>query len=108
MTFVKKGLTVGLVALTLATGVTATTPALAWHRGGFGAPLAAGLIGGLAAGAIFGGATRPAYGYDNGYGYGYGYGYRPAPVYQPCYRERQPVYDVYGNFAGYRVVRVCD
>ena len=103
MTMLKTCLTVGLATLTLATGVAATaTPAAAWYRGGYGAPLAAGVFGGLAAGAILGSVARPAY------GYGYGYGYAPAPVYDACYRERRPVYDVYGNFAGYRSVRVCD
>ncbi len=98
MALLKKSMTAGLVALTLATGVAATaTPASAWYRGGWGGPVAAGVIGGLAAGAIIGSAARP-------YGYGYGYG----PVYDGCYRVRRPVYDVYGNFAGYRLARVCN
>ena len=99
MTVLKKSLAVGIAAVTLAGSVaTTTTPAAAWYRGGYGAPLAAGVIGGLAAGAIIGSAVRPAY----------GYGY-PAPVYGPrCYRVRRPVYDAYGNFAGYRLRPVCD
>jgi hypothetical protein len=45
--------------------------------------VAAGVIGGIAAGALIAGATRPAYGY---YGYGYGPAYYPAPAYgPPCY-----------------------
>ena len=55
--------------------------------GGF--PLAAGLFGGLALGAI----AANSYGY-----YGYGYG---------CYLANQPVYTPYGAFAGYQRVRVC-
>ena len=52
-------------------------------------------------------SVRPAYGY--GYGYApYSYGYEPVPVYNPCYRGRTPVYDAYGNFAGYRPVRICN
>ena len=43
------------------------------------------------AGAIIGSAVRP-------------YGYGPGPY--TCVRRR-PVYDAYGNFAGYRPVRVC-
>lgn len=64
-----------------------------------GGAIAAGLIGGLAAGALIGAATQahagPAYGYgDPGYG-GYG-GYapvvvRPAPAYR-VYEEDGPVY----------------
>lgn len=106
----KKGMTVGLAALTVATGMAASaTPAAA--RGGWGGPVAAGVIGGLAAGAILGSASRHSYGYGGygGYGYGgYGYGNAPAPVYDVCHRERRPVYDVYGEFAGYRLIRVCD
>ncbi|UDL95064.1 MULTISPECIES: hypothetical protein [Lichenihabitans] len=105
MSALKKTLLAGLAALTLTAGVaTSSAPASAWYRGGgWGAPVAAGVIGGLAAGAIIGSAARP-------YGYGYGYGY-PAyaePAYEPCYRSRRPVYDEYGNFAGYRPVRVCN
>ncbi|MEL6063708.1 MULTISPECIES: hypothetical protein [unclassified Methylobacterium] len=64
-----------------------------------GGAIAAGIIGGLAAGALIGAATQahaaPAYGYDYGYG---GYGYAPAPVVvrpAPAYRvyeEDVPVY----------------
>src|SRR5713226_6155136 len=65
MTLLKKSLVTGLAALTLATSVAAsTTPAAAWWRGGWGwgpGPVAAGVIGGLAAGAIIAGATRPYY-----------------------------------------------
>ncbi len=98
MSVLKKSLTVGLTALTLAGGVVeTTTPAAAWYRGGWGGPVAAGVIGGLAAGAIIGSAVRPAYGYGPGPYYGAG-----------CYRVRRPVYDAYGNFAGYRFAPVCN
>lgn len=72
----KKGLTalvaVGAVAVTL-TASMGSADAQRWHRhhhyhGGGG--VAAGIIGGLAAGAIIAGATRPHY-------------YEPAPVYGP-------------------------
>ena len=107
MTGLRKTFLAGLAALTLATGVAGSTaPAAAWYRGygyGWGGPVAAGVIGGLAAGAIVGSVARP-------YGYGYApYGYYgPAPVYDPCYRARRPVFDAYGNVAGYRPVRVCN
>ena len=98
---VRKTILAGAAVATVAAGM-ASSPAMAW-RGGYGAPLAAGVIGGLAAGAIIGSATHPYY------GYGYNYGYAPAyaaPVYDACYRERRPFYDAWGNFAGYRLVRV--
>lgn len=96
MSAVKKTFAAGLAALTLGTATMAsTTPAAAWWRYGWGAPVAAGVIGGLAAGAIIGSAARP-------YGYGPAYAYGP----RPCLRRR-PVYDGFGNFAGYRPVRVC-
>ncbi len=92
MSAVRKTVTAGLAALTLGTAtVAASSPAEAWWRYGWGAPVAAGVLGGLAAGAIIGSAARP-------------YGYGPGPY--PCVRRR-PVYDGYGNFAGYRPVRVC-
>ncbi|MBE7200599.1 MAG: hypothetical protein INR70_22735 [Parafilimonas terrae] len=62
-----------------------------------GGAVAAGIIGGLAAGALIGAATQahaaPAYGYSYG-GYGYGYApvvVRPAPAYR-VYEEDAPVY----------------
>ena len=64
-----------------------------------GGAIAAGIIGGLAAGALIGAATQaqaaPAYGYEGGYG-GYGYAprpvvVRPAPAYR-VYEEDEPVY----------------
>src|SRR5262245_50093092 len=71
-----------------------------WRGGG---AVAAGVIGGIAAGALIAGATRPAY----GYGYGYGYGpYYAAPVYgPPCYWRRERFFDGYGWRI--RRVQVC-
>ena len=115
----KKAIAVSLAALTLS----ATTIAPAFARGGFhggygyrgggyhggyggyrgygrrnfGPGLAAGVIGGLAFGALAAGA----YGYGNGY-YGGGYGY------SGCYLQRRAVYGYYGEYAGTRLVRVCD
>lgn len=94
-----------LAALVLgASSLTLSAPASA----GNGGAIAAGVVGGLAVGAIAGSAAAHA-----GYGYGYGYGYPPpayaAPVYGGgCYFTRQATYDPYGNFAGYRRVQVCN
>ena len=98
-----------LAALTLGTAVTAMVPPAAaqgwygrhgyWHRGygwrggyygGWGAPLAAGVAGGLALGALAGSA----------------YAYAPA-YYGRCGWQNQPVYDAWGNFAGYQPRQVC-
>ncbi|MCP8938564.1 hypothetical protein NK718_08560 [Alsobacter sp. SYSU M60028] len=74
----------------------------------------AAFFGGLATGAVVGGAigyaARP-YAYGPGYGYGYrpsyyAPGYYAAPV-ATCWREREPLYDRWGNVASYRTVRVC-
>ncbi len=65
-----------------------------WHGGGWGwrgggwgwgGPAAAGLIGGLALGGL---ATSVA-------------------PYGSCYVQYQPVLDAWGQFAGYRPVRMC-
>jgi Ca2+/Na+ antiporter len=94
---------VGLAILALgATAAATTVPASA--RDG---AVAAGVLGGLAAGAIVGSAAANA-----GGGYGYAPAYAPPPpppVYDTgCYFTRQATYDPYGNFAGYRRVRVCE
>ena len=102
----------GVAALALAAGLVAAAPneaAAQWrhHRGGWGGPgVAAGVVGGLALGALAAGAT-------NGYGYGYGYGYPAygagyyAPVYGPsCYLTRERVWNGYTWVN--RRVRVCD
>jgi hypothetical protein len=84
------------VATTFAAMIATASPALAggWNHHWNG-PVAAGVIGGLALGAIASGAYGgPAY-YD-------------APVYSNCYLVKQPAYDYWGNFVGYRRVRICD
>lgn len=76
------------------------------HHNNAGPALAAGLIGGLALGAL---ATAP-YGYGYGYGYpSYGYpAYRGPVYYEPsCYVTRARVYDRWGN-PFWRRVRVCN
>jgi hypothetical protein len=87
-----------LAALTMAACVTATaTPSVAqgwhggyWYGGGWGAPVAAGILGGFALGALAGSA------YANGPAY-----------YNGCFWQNRPVYDAWGNFAGYQPVWVC-
>jgi hypothetical protein len=83
-----------LAAATLVTGVSIASSSDAeaqWRNRNRGPAIAAGIIGGLAAGALIAGATRPAYGY--GYdqpSYGYAqpsYGYA-----QPSYGYAQPHY----------------
>jgi len=60
MSAVKKTVAAGLAALTLGTAtIAASSPAEAWWRYGWGAPVAAGVLGGLAAGAIIGSAAEP-------------------------------------------------
>ena len=69
-----------------------------------GCAVGAGIIGGIAAGAIIAGATANrgygyydgAYAYEPAYGYGYGSGY----AYEPGYAYSEPVYGGY-NY-GYR------
>ncbi len=84
----------------------------AYHRGGYyrggtyrrnaGGALAAGLIGGLALGAIGSAIAAPSYGYAPAYGYGYGYapaGYGYGYGYNSVYDYgSNPVY--YSGFAG--------
>jgi hypothetical protein len=100
MTKMTKTLTaLAAVATISVAAVAAPQPAQA--RGG---ALAAGIIGGLAAGAIIGSAAR---GPD--YIYGPGYYYGPGPVYYrsgPCYWSHRRFWDGWG----WRVqrVRVCD
>lgn len=100
-------------AVAAALAAAAFTPQPAEARGG---RIAAGVLGGLAAGAIIGGAFGPRY-YGPGYGYygpGYGYGgYAPAyyggyaPAYDGgCYLRRERFWDGYAWRV--RRVQVCD
>lgn len=122
-TMLRKAAISTIAAAALATGITATaTPSSAagwhggygwrgrgWHGGhgwygggrgggwyggyGWGAPVAAGVLGGLALGALAG----SAYAYGPGY-----YGY-----YGTCNVQNRPTYDGWGNFVGYQPVQVC-
>ncbi|PWB81363.1 MAG: hypothetical protein C3F11_15480 [Methylocystaceae bacterium] len=62
------------------------------HRhGGWGAPVAAGVLGALAVGAAVGASQ---YGYYGGY--------------RPCYPANQPITDDWGNVIAYQRVQVCN
>jgi len=101
----RKAAVSAMAALTLSAALMATaTPADAkhwrdgprWHAGywysgyGWGAPVVAtGLIGGVALGAV------PVCTYAYG------------PVYYSCGWQNRPVYDAWGNFAGFAPVQMC-
>lgn len=98
-----KSFIAGLIGLTM---IGATSAALAgdggWN-GRWNAPLAAGVLGGLAIGALANSHPQPAYAPP------------PPPVYVEdappvirCHWIRQPLYDDEGEYAGSRHVRVCD
>jgi hypothetical protein len=74
-------------------------PAFARNNGG---AVAAGVIGGLAVGAIIGSQTNRGYYGSPGY---YEPGYQP--VYSNCRFEREQVVDQYGRYRTRRI-RVCD
>jgi hypothetical protein len=116
----KIGIAAAAMALSL---VVLGAPAPASARDGQNAAL----IGGLAAGAVIGGVIA---GGSQGYYRGepahdqYYPAYRTAPAYRAypaysefevydaprprqCYAQRQPIYNHWGDFAGYRRVRVC-
>jgi len=98
-TNLKKTLAVSLAALTMTAAVaTTSTPAAAAH--GHHAAFAAGLLGGLAVGAIATGGVAPYYGASPYYGAG--------PYYDDCWIDSRPVYNHWGDFVGYRRVRVCN
>lgn len=71
-----------------------------------GGAVAAGVIGGLALGAIAGSAAANSNGYNGGYAPAYA---APQPYYGGgCYYQRRPVYDEDGELVGHRRVRVCE
>ena len=106
MTKMTKTLTAIAAAATIAVAAVAA-PQPAEARGG---RIAAGIIGGLAAGALIGAAVNgPYYGYRPYYGYGPGYYNGPGPVYygdSPCYWSHRRFWDGWGWHV--RRVRVCD
>jgi hypothetical protein len=93
----KKALTGAIGAIALAGAVAASSaPAQASSRN------AAWFAGGVAAGVVGTALVANAHAYP-AYGYGYPITYAPH-----CWREARPVYDRFGNFLGYRKIRVCN
>ena len=93
-TIFKKTLTAAAAALTLGFAIAASSaPAEArWNRGGaFAAGAAIGLLGAAATAHAYN-APRHGYAYHGG----------------ECWREKREVYNRYGDFAGYRSIRVCN
>jgi hypothetical protein len=92
------------IALAAVSALALTAVTLPASAGGNGGAIAAGVVGGLAVGAIIGSqANRGGY-YGGGPGY-YEQGY--APVYSNCRTERERVVDQYGR-THTRRIRVCD
>jgi hypothetical protein len=92
---------IALAALSTLALTAVMLPASARDNGG---AIAAGVIGGLAIGAIVGSqANRSSY-YGGGPGY-YEQGYQP--VYSHCRTEREQYVDQYGRYRIHRI-RVCD
>lgn len=99
--FSKKALAGAIGAIALAGAMAASTaPAQAGSRD------AAWFAGGLAAGVVGSALVANSRAYP-AYGYGYGYG-APVAYVQQCWREARPMYDRFGNFRGYRKIRVCN
>ncbi|MDB5569632.1 MAG: hypothetical protein JWN93_815 [Hyphomicrobiales bacterium] len=106
-TLARKTATAAVTALALGGMIAATTTeaSAGWrrhHHRGWGAPVAAGVVGALALGA-FAAAAAPRGQYYAPQGYYPAAGYDPVQ----CYVENQPAYDAWGQFAGYQRVRVC-
>lgn len=102
----KRSLTAAMTAAVLAAALSAA-PAEA--RNGRNAALAAGVVGGLALGALALGAQRRQ-SYDDGYYHHPAYypAYNPGYEESSCYWEKRPIYDYWGNLSGYKRARICN
>lgn len=69
--------------------------------------VAAGVLGGLAVGAIIGSQVQPQRGYYSGPGYYEEPVYERREIYRECHMERQQVVDSYG-YVRWRRIQVCD
>lgn len=131
MSIARKSLTAALGAAVVAGGALVSTDVEAGqrhHRDRSGA-IVAGVIGGLAVGALAAAAaSRHSRGYAETYHYPTG-GYYPSSGYHPaysgyvpagswrdghgyqpvreCYKERRQVFDQWGNYIGTHKIRVC-
>lgn len=103
--FARKGIALAVVGTALTLSM-ANDAEARWRRGGHyrGGGFAAAAIGGLAAGAILGAATAPAYGYSYGYAPAYSapttYYYSDPQYVVPSYAT--PTYRTYGHRPVYR------
>lgn len=93
----KKALTGAIGAIALA-GAMAASSGSAQAGPRYGAWVAGGVAAGIIGGALI--ANSNAYAYP---AYGYGVAYAPS-----CWREARPMYDRFGNFLGYKRIRVCN
>lgn len=91
------------IALATVSALALTAVSLPASAGGNGGAVAAGVVGGLAVGAIIGSQANRGY-YAGGPGY-YEQGYQP--VYSNCRIERERYVDQYGRYRIHRI-RVCD
>ena len=95
-TVAKKTLTAAVAALSIGAAVTMSAGS-AEARGGRNGAFVGGVVAGLVGGAILGGIAHANAGYVE-----------VAPAYGSCWLEKRPVYDSWGNFHGYRRIRVCN
>ena len=95
-TFAKKTLTAAVAALSIGAAVTMSA-GTAEAKGGKGAAIAGGIIAGVVGGAILGSIANANAGYVE-----------VAPAYGSCWLEKRPVYNQWGDFMGYRRIRVCN
>ena len=87
----KKFVTATIAALTIA-GTIAVSAGTAEAKFGRKGALLGGIAAGLVGAAILGSAAH-AHG---------------GPVYGDCWTEKRPVYNRWGDFRGYRYIRVCN
>lgn len=105
MRTIMRKIIVALAAVATIGAAALTAPAPAQARDG--GAVAAGVLGGLAVGAIIGGAAANGGYYGPGPGPGYGYYGGPAYVAgPPCYWHRERFWDGYGWRV--RRVQICD
>jgi hypothetical protein len=95
-TFAKKTLTAAVAALSIGAAV-AMSAGTAEAKGGRNGAFVGGVVAGLVGGAILGGAAYGGY---------HHVGYRR--YHSDCWTEKRPVFNRWGDFRGYRYIRVCN
>ena len=93
---VKKTLTAAVAALSIGAAVTMSA-GTAEAKGGRNGAFFGGVVAGLVGGALLGGIANANAGYVE-----------VAPAYGSCWLEKRPVYNQWGDFMGYRRIRVCN